>query len=96
MPSTLVGSGSHTGGQTTYSGLNNLTPRELDVLRHLVQGLSNAELAEKLHLSEATIKTHIARILAKLGLRDRVQAVVAAYQSVLVSPGTNNAQTPRV
>lgn len=71
----------------TY-GLNTLTPRELDVLRHLARGLSNAELAGALHLSEATVKTHIARILAKLGLRDRVQAVVAAYQSGLVIPDT--------
>jgi DNA-binding NarL/FixJ family response regulator len=69
------------------AGVAELTPRELEVLRLMARGMSNAELAEKLTLSGATVKTHVARILAKLQLRDRVQAVVLAYETGLVRPG---------
>ena len=71
--------------------LDELTPRELEVLRLIAGGRSNAELAQELMISETTAKTHVARILAKLGLRDRVQAVVFAYEHGVVQPGARRA-----
>jgi DNA-binding NarL/FixJ family response regulator len=69
------------------AGLDELTPREVEVFKLLARGMSNAEIAGELIVSETTVKTHVARILMKLGVRDRVQAVVLAYEAGVVAPG---------
>jgi DNA-binding NarL/FixJ family response regulator len=68
-------------------GLDELTPRELEVFELLARGMSNGEIAQTLFIGETTVKTHVARIMMKLSVRDRVQAVVLAYETGIVSPG---------
>ena len=90
----LIEEFAHRPDRTPPRSLDFLTPRELDVLREIGQGLNNREVASKLFLGEATVKTHVNRIFAKLGLRDRAQAVVFAFEAGVVGAGRDDLRTP--